>query len=277
MDRFQKGLDWIVKIASLLVTAPATWSVAAKLFADIDVPFVFLVMRLAAVVLVEGVMLSNWLLLEYNRNASAEQKARYAITALAMYIALLIIAWDHEGPTGLVFRFALLAALLGSGWDTYVHTWEKATARADRDIDSAPKVRRHRRKAQITIAKLEVDYWQKSEQERLGLESARTLQGLQMEHRRILEGMKHSELRTAGAVESWSASAPPKTLTRGAKRPTKAQRRGIGLQLLEQSPDVSGPEFVTQLGNLLVEQFGVSVSESTAYEDFRALRNGRSG
>jgi hypothetical protein len=148
----QKPLDWGVKIASLAVTAPATWIVATRLFADVESPLLLFVMRFAAVFLIEGVLLSNWLLLEFDRNATPEIKARYGLTALAMYISLLVIAWEHEGPTGLVFRVALLAALIGSGWDTYVYTWQRATSRVDRSAENSAKVRRHARKLSINEA-----------------------------------------------------------------------------------------------------------------------------
>jgi hypothetical protein len=68
-------------------------------------------MWFTAVFLIDGVMLSNWLLLEFDKQATPEIKARYGLTALAMYVALLVIGWRHEGPTRLVFRLALLAAL----------------------------------------------------------------------------------------------------------------------------------------------------------------------
>lgn len=187
----QKTLDWGVKIASLAVTGPATWVVATDLFSDIESPELLFVMRFAAVFLIEGVLLSNWLLLEFDKNATPEIKARYGITALAMYIALLVIGYRHEGPTGLVFRIALLAALIGSGWDTYVYTWQKATSRVDRSAENSGRVRRHarrlaideaimRRRAEhdITVAELDAQKLALLEGARLGGE--RQLMGVQI-------------------------------------------------------------------------------------------------
>lgn len=156
----QKFLDWGIKLASLAVTGPATWIVAGELFRDVTIPAVLYTMQFCAVFLVEGVLLSNWLLLEYDKAAAPELKARYGLTALAMYAAMLIVAWRHEGPVGLIFRGALLAALLGSGWDTYVHTWQVASARADRSIERTGKVRRHARKlaARQEIARLDSEH-----------------------------------------------------------------------------------------------------------------------
>lgn len=148
----QKVLDWGVKLASIAITAPATWIVATELFADVESSFLLFLMRFAAVFLIEGVLLSNWLLLEFDKGAAPEVKARYAITALVMYAALAVIGFRHEGPTGIVFRVALLAALIGSGWDTYVYTWQRATANIDRSAQNARKVRRHARKLAIKEA-----------------------------------------------------------------------------------------------------------------------------
>ena len=153
MYRFiQKTIDWGVKVASLAITAPATWVVATELFADISNPILLFFMRAAAVFLIEGVLISNWLLLEFDKDATPEIKMRYGVTAMAMYISLLVIAWKHEGPTGLVFRIALLAALIGSGWDTYVITWQKTIARVDRSAEAAWEVRSHNRKLSIREA-----------------------------------------------------------------------------------------------------------------------------
>ncbi len=159
--QIQKTLDWGVKFASLAITAPATWVVATELFSDIESAFMLFIMRFAAVFLIEGVLLSNWLLLEFDTKATPEIKARYAITALTMYVALAVIGFRHEGPTGIVFRVALLAALIGSGWDTYVMTWQRATRNVDRSAQNARKVKRHARKLSITeaITRRESDHY----------------------------------------------------------------------------------------------------------------------
>lgn len=156
----QKALDWGVKIASLAITGPATWVVATELFTDINDPILLFVMRFAAVFLIEGVLLSNWLLLEFDVKATPGIKARYGITALVMYAALAVIGWKHEGPAGLVFRIALLAALIGSGWDTYVYTWHQATRNVDRSAVNAARVKRHARKLSIreAILRREADH-----------------------------------------------------------------------------------------------------------------------
>jgi hypothetical protein len=123
------------------------------------------------------VLLSNWILLEFDRNATPEIKARYGITALAMYTALLVIAWRHEGPVGLVFRLALLAALIGSGWDTYVYTWQRATASVDRSAENSRRVKRHARNLSIkeAIMRREAEHSVSVDATRADLEAQRAL------------------------------------------------------------------------------------------------------
>jgi hypothetical protein len=192
--QIQKNLDWGVKIASLAVTAPATWIVASELFADVTVPVLYFIMRFAAVFLIEGVLLSNWLLLEFDVKATPEIKARYGITALAMYTALLVIAWKHEGPTGLVFRVALLAALLGSGWDTYVMTWQRATSRVDRSAEYAGKVKRHARKLSVKEAMIRRNMEHQNELALIRAEGDSGLSRMSLLRERWIEGERLDDL-----------------------------------------------------------------------------------
>lgn len=154
-----KALDWIVKVAGICVTTPATWQVATNLFSELSpYPEAYLIVRIAAVVLVEGVMLSNWLLLETDKTALPIVKTRYALTALGMYIGMWVLALEHgEGIAGLVIRGSLLAALLGSGWNVFAETWAKLDIKTDKDVANSWSVKRHRRKAAVTIEKLEID------------------------------------------------------------------------------------------------------------------------
>jgi hypothetical protein len=211
MYRFiQKTIDWGVKFASLAITGPATWVIASQLFQDISNPILFFVMRAAAVFLIEGVLLSNWLLLEFDRDATPEIKARYGITALAMYISLLIIGWRHEGPTGLVFRVALLAALIGSGWDTYVYTWQKATSRIDRAPENAPKVRRHARNLSIKEAIMRREAEHTAELAMIKAHSSAILEQTSLYGNRMLDSVriedKMERVRLLEAEESLDAS-----------------------------------------------------------------------
>lgn len=153
-ERINTILGWIIKAAGMIICAPVTFLVAGQLFGDVTALTLRFVVQLSAVLLVEGVLLSNWLLLEFDRRAAPEIKTRYALTALSMYLGIWVLAWQHgEGPAGLVFRAALGAALVGAGWDTYVLTWQRLTARTDRDVTTSGSVKRFRRKLAILDAK----------------------------------------------------------------------------------------------------------------------------
>jgi hypothetical protein len=152
--QIQKVIDWGVKLASIAITGPATWIVASRLFLAVESPALLFVMKFSALFLIEGVLFSNWILLEFDKNASPEIKARYGLTAMTMYIALAIIGWQNEGPTGLVFRVALLSALIGSGWDTYVYTWQRATSKVDRSVENSRRVKAHARRLAVKEARM---------------------------------------------------------------------------------------------------------------------------
>lgn len=286
-----KTLNWGVKLASLAITGPATWIVATELFSDIESPALLFVMHFAAVFLIEGVMLSNWLLLEFDRIATPEIKARYGLTALAMYVALLVIAWQHEGPTGLVFRIALFAALLGSGWDTYVYTWQKATARADKDITAIGPVRRHARKLAEQDAKQQLNYeydqrgkdrelQQMISDDKRALLQEQLRLAAQLEHRQALEQINLSAKEHSESTLVKSGNATPKFPTkqrvqRSHKRMNRDLRLELGRNIIADDPQLTGPEFVERLGVELRAHFGARsrISESTAYADFAALRS----
>ncbi len=289
-EAVNKVLNWGIKIASLAVTGPATWIVASDLFDDIHDPTMLFCMRASAVFLVEGVMLSNWLLLEFDKKATPGIKARYGLTALAMYIALLVIGWRHEGPTGLVFRMALLAALLGSGWDTYVYTWHKATARADRDIASTGAVRRHARRLAGQDAKqqLNFEYDQRSKDRQveqiIADEKREQLQeqlrlSAQLEHKEALARIGQSIRQHSKGLSLQSntitSNPPGGRRARKGKATSREQRLELGRSIVKANPELSGPEFVERLGAELRAQFGTRarVSESTAYADFALLRS----
>lgn len=210
-EYIQKTLDWGVKFASLAVTAPATWIVATELFSDVTIPALFFLMRFAAVFLIEGVLLSNWLLLEFDKKATPEIKARYGLTALAMYTALLVIAWKHEGPTGLVFRVALLAALIGSGWDTYVYTWQRTVSRVDRSASNSRRVKRHARRLSIKEAVIRRESEHRSELALIKAQGDATLEQMGLYRGRLIAGVrledKAERLKLAEVEHSLDASS----------------------------------------------------------------------
>lgn len=152
LNKFQKLLDVIVKFASLAITAPVTFTLGLQVFADMGY-MLQLMLALLAVVLVEGVFLSNWLLLEEKRNNTPDQKVRYALTIIVLYFALLGVAIQHgEGWAGVTFRLALGLAIAGSTWDTITYSVRKSLDQTSKEAKVAPRVKRNMRKCNIQEA-----------------------------------------------------------------------------------------------------------------------------
>jgi hypothetical protein len=153
-SRFSKWADWIVKIATMVLAVPASWGVADQAFADIGVPFRY-VLQVAAVSLLEGVLVSNWVLLDIRKSDSVAAKSRYVLTVWVMYGAMLAVSILHgEGVAGVVFRVAFGLALVGSTWDTLVATWERiARSVADRGVSADWRVSWHQNALDRSVAK----------------------------------------------------------------------------------------------------------------------------
>lgn len=268
----QKTLDWGVKLASLAVTGPATWNVSGILFHNVNNPLLLPLMQFAAVFLVEGVLLSNWLLLEFDKNATPEIKVRYGVTALVMYAALLVIAWENEGPAGIVFRLALLAALVGSGWDTYVYTWQRMTASVDRSAENSGKVKRHARNLAIKEAMMRREAEHQATVAIIGAENnaalhhtelygERLLQRIQLEDKserlQLLEADNELDATTSGKKKQQRPPTLPPTVTRSDRRelpytsaldPATQELRASILGALEEDPDLEPGALSERLG-----------------------------
>lgn len=290
-ETINKFLAWVIKVAGAIICAPVTWLVAGELFTDIPMPARAFV-QLAAVLLVEGVFISNWLLMEYDRGAAPEIKTRYALTALGMYGGLWILAWQHgEGLAGLVFRAALGAALIGSGWDTYVTTWQRAMARADKDITATSAIRRHARKLAEQDAKQQLDYdynqrgkdrqlQQVLSDEKRALLQEQLQKKVHIEHDEALAKLNqpaadHPDSEALRGTVKTPRSPLRPSLRKDHKRMKRERRLEFGREILSRNSELTGPEFVERLGAELRAQFGVRarISESTAYADFAALRS----
>lgn len=283
MEQTSKILNWIVKVAGMVICAPVTWLVAAGLFADVQPAPVRGLVQLAAVLLVEGVFLSNWLLLEYDDNAEPEVKARYALTALGMYIGVWVLAWQHgEGAAGLVFRAALGAALIGAGWDTYVVTWQKLTAKADRDVKATRAVRSHRRKLAVQDIKSEItlEYALRADDREkrkvLALEQRAQLQKRQehaakLEHSRELSALQPDSEQPSGKPSRGGSPKRgnypyPVDRINGDRKLSKEQRIEQLQEHAAQNPEI-GP---TALVEWATSEFGVA--KSTAWTYYNALQ-----
>lgn len=291
----QKTLDWGVKIASLAVTGPATWLVATELFRDVNSEFMLFVMRFAAVFLVEGVLLSNWLLLEFDKNATPEIKVRYGVTALVMYAALLVIAWRHEGPTGIVFRLALLAALIGSGWDTYVYTWQRMSASVDRSPENSGKVKRHARNLSIREAIFRREREHQTTVALIEAESTAALHHTELYGARLLANIrledKSERIKLIEADEALEAGAngkkkrlqslPPTAVPRALREsnsisaldPATQQLRVSILGALAEDPSYTSENLAAKLGTT---QERVSSAVARLLEDGEIYQRGRS-
>jgi hypothetical protein len=154
----KKTIDVLVKIAGLIITCPVTLGIAGQLFADVQSLALRLLVQLAALAVVEGVFLSAWWALDTDRASPTAVKTRHAITALAMYVGLWILAIQHgEGLAGIVFRLALGLALAGSIYDSGVYTAVRQNAAVDRSAMNDRKVKRHARALACQVAFAELD------------------------------------------------------------------------------------------------------------------------
>jgi hypothetical protein len=153
--RFHKLVDWVVKLAVLVLQVPVTWAVAGATFGNFGgvdwMGYRFewaWILQACAVLLADGVLLSNWLALELDRRATPEVKSRYVVGAWVQFVVMLVIAFQHgEGLVGAAFRVSFAVALAGSTWDTIASTWAKLR-RAVEDGGAAVdwRVRLHHRK-----------------------------------------------------------------------------------------------------------------------------------
>lgn len=160
--KFTDGfISWVIKLATVVVNAPATYGLAFAAFATIGdgqvlpIPIRILV-SFSAVVLLEGILLQSWARLDAERLKSVpdpSEEFRHAFKAVAMYFALLAVAFLHgEGLAGIIFRLAFGIQLGISAWDSISREIKRATtssATGTRDWVVEGVQRRLMRKTQI--------------------------------------------------------------------------------------------------------------------------------
>lgn len=147
-------LDWTVKLTSVVLTVPVTWTVARTLFTDIGEPFRTL-MQIAAVVLVDGLLLRDWTLLDSDLDATTERKARYAATVLIVYVGLMVLAIQHgEGAAGLVFRAAIGIGIVSSVLSSFGETLRKNLDKAKHGVRADWRVQMYARRLSRRDARL---------------------------------------------------------------------------------------------------------------------------
>jgi len=103
----QKLVSWVAKLATLVVSAPATISVAKRAYADVEGTAQVIVIS-ACVVLVEFAFLWMWLKVESSKaNANKDEQIQqgYVAGVWVMYGILLLAGFLHgEGMLTLLFR-----------------------------------------------------------------------------------------------------------------------------------------------------------------------------
>jgi hypothetical protein len=140
-----KGLlDWIIKLASLVITVPVTWAVARDVYGS---GLFALPVLVAAVALVDALLLYSWYMLDYSPDLPPEQKWRHTLTVGILYAGLLVLSNVHrEGVAGWVFRAALGIALANSVYNAHAQTIRDRLDKAKRGTRSDWRVQRHARK-----------------------------------------------------------------------------------------------------------------------------------
>lgn len=160
--KFTDGFfGWVIKVGTLIVNAPATFGLAYAAFEFIGdgqaLPeSLRIVVALSAVILLEGILVKSWARLDAERAKSAPDPAeefRHAFKAVAMYFALLAVAFLHgEGFAGIIFRLAFGIELGIAAWDSISREIKRAadsTKTGTRDWVVAGVQRRLQRRTAI--------------------------------------------------------------------------------------------------------------------------------
>lgn len=152
---FKKIIAWIIKLALLIVSTPATASVTRFAFPGLPVLLLYLVI-FAAVCLVEGAFLYFWVQIEsktFKQNSSIEEYRLYVIGAWAMFILLLAIGLLHgEGFAAIPIRGSAGLILLVSTHDTLQHFAKREDESIAKGDKLSRKVQNAQRKAKDEIA-----------------------------------------------------------------------------------------------------------------------------
>ena len=205
-------LDWTVKWTSVVLTVPVTWTIAGDVFADIHSLPVQWGMRAAAVALVDGLLLRDWVLLDADTQAPIERKVRYAITVLVIYVGLLVLAlYHHEGVAGLVFRTAMGLGVLSSIVSALSDTLRGLLDKAKHGAHADWRVQRHARR----LSRMEACRQRESESE---VRLAQIAASREVELRRI-------ELEKARQLMQLEAAEPRRKGGRGRESPFRDERK----------------------------------------------------
>ena len=246
-----KALGWIIKGASVVITAPATVIVAGGLFAEVPGGLRWLV-QAAAVLLVEGVFLYSWIMLEHDRQAETAYKVRHALTAIGLYFGLWALAWVHgEGLAGIVFRLALGAALFGTVYDAGVYDMLRANRKADRNIRNTWNVKRLERRLERDTARLELTLQAAFQQAVIKAEHALHMETVEdVARRNITKPAPKPVPRMELPVDKRKVEQPEQGRAERPKRNTPRKRSKLdkALDVLRADPHVSLRNLGDELG-----------------------------
>lgn len=198
----QRIIDLLMKIAGVVVTSAATIEVAHNAFSDINEPWLT-VIKVGALILIEGAFIASWLAIDTQHNAPMPMKIAWAITLIVIYMALLIIALNHgEGAAGWAFRAVLLVMILRSIYEAGVYEVLKNQRKEERNIRSSFKVRRVGRQLAKTdaIKALNMESAQANYARELGSEVARAK--IEAEHEAALIDVKLMRERLLATVHA---------------------------------------------------------------------------
>jgi hypothetical protein len=161
--KFQKFINWLVKGATLIVSAPATIAVAKKAYSDVT-GIAQIVVIAACVVLVEASFIYFWIRVEQkSTNVSKDEQLQMTnvLGCWVMYGVLLYAGFLHnEGMMTLLFRASIGLLLFIATRDRLVQTKvriEEMVANGDyrnRRIQSA----QGKSKEKVALARIKKDF-----------------------------------------------------------------------------------------------------------------------
>ena len=198
----QRVIDLLMKLAGVVVTSAATLEVAQSAFGDIEEPWLT-VIKVGALILVEGAFIASWLAIDTQHSAPMPMKIAWAVTLLVIYAALLIIALNHgEGAAGWAFRAVLFVMILRSIYEAGVYEVLKNQRKEERDIRSSFAVRRIGRQLakKDAIRALNMESAQANYARELGTEVARAK--IEAEHEAALIDVKLMRERLLASVHA---------------------------------------------------------------------------
>ena len=198
----QRVIDLLMKLAGVVVTSAATIEVADQAFSNIEQPWLT-VIKVGALILVEGAFIASWLAIDTQHSAPMQMKIAWAITLLVIYFALLVLALNHgEGAAGWAFRAVLFVMICRSIYEAGVYEVLKNQRKAERDVRSSFAVRRVGRQLakKDAIKALNMESQQANYARELGSEVARAK--IEAEHEAALIEVKLMRERLMASVHA---------------------------------------------------------------------------